>query len=254
MHNEEFAQGNSLIHRLDPRVKIVVVAAFAIIVAVSDKFSPALAGLCGALILLAAARLNLLLVLRRLLIVNLFVLFLWVFLPFTYPGTPFFKIGPLTGTQEGVRYALMITVKCNTIVIASIALLSTTTLVTLGHALSHLRVPDKIVHLFFFTVRYFFVIHEEYLRLKNAMRVRCFRPRTNLHTYRSYAYLVGMLLVGSFDRSERILAAMKCRGFKSRLYILDHFVLARRDVVFAAIFASFLIVLGIIQWTQIITR
>jgi cobalt/nickel transport system permease protein len=254
MHNEEFAYGNSLLHRLDPRVKIVLAAAFAIIIAVSDQFAPVIFGLFGAAVLLAIAHLDLSLVLKRLLVVNLFILFLWLFLPFTFSGEPLFRVGSLVGTAEGVRYAFLITFKCNAIVFATLTLLSTTTLVRLGHALSHLFVPDKLVHIFFFTVRYFFVIHEEYLRLKSAMKVRSFRPRTNFHTYRSYAYMVGMLLVRSFDRSERILAAMKCRGFKNRLYVLDHFEIARRDFLFATVFVMFLLIVGLMQWTQIIAR
>jgi len=254
MHNEEFAHGKSLLHRLDPRVKIVLAAAFAIIIATSDRLAPVIFGLCGSAILLAIARLNFGLVLKRLLFVNLFIFFLWLFLPFTFSGETLFRVGSLVATTEGVRYALLITLRCNAIVIAMLALLSTTTLVRLGHALSRLSVPDKMVHIFFFTVRYFFVIHGEYLRLKNAMRVRCFRPRTNFHTYRSYAYLVGMLLVRSFDRSERILAAMKCRGFKNRLYVLDHFAAARRDFAFATLFAMFLVIVGLMQWTQVIAR
>jgi cobalt/nickel transport system permease protein len=254
MHNEEFAYGDSLLHRLDPRVKIVFAAAFAVLITTSDRFAPVIFGLCGSVVLLAIARLDLSLVLKRLLVVNLFIFFLWLFLPFTFSGEALFRVGSLIGTVEGVRFALLITFKCNAIVIAMLALLSTTTLVRLGHALSHLFVPDKLVHIFFFTVRYFFVIHEEYLRLKAAMKVRSFRPRTNFHTYRSYANMVGMLLVRSFDRSERILAAMKCRGFKNRLYVLDHFAIAQRDFLFATIFAAFLVIAGLLQWTQIIAR
>ena len=63
---------------------------------------------------------------------------------------------------------------------------------------------DKLVHLFFFTFRYFQVIHQEYLRLRAAMRIRCFQPGTNGHTYRMLAYLLGMLLVRSYDRGQRL--------------------------------------------------
>ena len=69
-----------------------------------------------------------------------------------------------------------------------------------------------------FMVRYFDVLGREYARLRAAMRVRCFRPAMNGHSYRMFGYLVGMLLVRSFDRSERVLAAMKCRGFAALLH------------------------------------
>ena len=90
-----------------------------------------------------------------------------------------------------------------------------------------------LIHLLLFTVRYIDVLHREYLRLAAAMKVRAFRPRMNLHTYATYGNLVGMLLVRSLDRSERILAAMKCRGFQGHFYLLDHFTCSRRDLWFA---------------------
>ena len=61
------------------------------------------------------------------------------------------------------------------------------------------------------------------------MKMRGFRPRMNWHTYRTYGYLVGMLLVRSLERSERIVAAMKCRGFRGRFYLLDHFAFSSAD-------------------------
>ena len=54
------------------------------------------------------------------------------------------------------------------------------------------------MHLFFFSFRYIHVSHSEYHRLDNAMKIRSFKPRTDIHTYRSYAYLVGMLLGEKF--------------------------------------------------------
>ena len=111
----------------------------------------------------------------------------------------------------------------------------------LGHALGHLHVPRKLAHLLLFTVRYLDVLDREYRRLRAAMKVRSFRPRMSLHTYRAYGYLVGMLLVRSFDRSERMLAAMKCRGLPRAVLPVGPFCLlaaARRAVLRAAAAAA----------------
>jgi cobalt/nickel transport system permease protein len=125
-----------------------------------------------------------------------------------------------------------------------VALVGSMTATTMGHALAHLHVPQKLAHLLLLTVRYLDVLHLEYRRMRAAMKVRCFRPGMNRHTYRTFGYLVGMLLVRSFDRSERIMAAMKCRGFQGRFYLLDHFAFsARRDAPFC--FAS-LALLGLL--------
>ena len=104
------------------------------------------------------------------------------------------------------------------------------------------------VYLYFFTVRYLDVLHHELDRLRRAMAVRCFRPRMNRHTYRSVGYLVGMLLVKSFDRSERIVAAMKCRGFQGRFYVAGPLALTALDAAFAAAVAAAVGLLGYLQW------
>ena len=133
--------------------------------------------------------------------------------------------------------------------LAILILLGTMEINTLGHALSHLRVPDKISHILLFTIRYLDVLHREYLRLRAAMKVRGFRPSINRHTYRSLGYLLGMLLIRSIDRSERIMAAMKCRGFRGRFYLLEHFTFHFCDLYFCL--ASVLILLTMLAVERI---
>jgi cobalt/nickel transport system permease protein len=81
--------------------------------------------------------------------------------------------------------------------------------------------PRKLVHLFLLSVRYIGVLFQEYQRLRMAMRARAFVAASNRHTWRSFGWLLGMLLVRSLERSQRVLRAMKCRGFHDRLYLLS---------------------------------
>ena len=247
MHFEEFAFGNSAVHTADPRVKLVAAVAFSVVVAVSDAYRalvPALFVACGLVLL---ARLDLRTLGRRLAVVNGFVVLLWLILPFTFPGKAFFSLGPLTASREGVAYSLTITLRTNAIVLTTIALVGTTSIFNLVHALRHVRVPEKLVHIFFFCYRYIAVIHLEYLRLRNAMRVRCFHPKTSLHTYRSYAYLVGMLLIKSYERSHRIYQAMLCRGFKGQYPTFHHFRMRRRDLGYLGLMAVVIVLLAALQ-------
>ena len=245
---EEFSSGNSLIHDLDPRIKIIVATLFSITVAVADRTDVLLLALLFSACCVILSSIPLLRVMRRLLLVNGFILLLWLLLPFTYPGKTLLSVGPFDATAEGIRYAFTITIKSNTIILACIALLGTTSIFISVHALRHLHVPDKLVQLLFFSYRYIHVIHLEYLRLLNAMKVRCFRPRSNLRTYKAYAYLVGMMLLNSYDRSERVYDAMLCRGFKGQFWILDHFALKRGDVILFIIMLFSIAALGFLQW------
>jgi cobalt/nickel transport system permease protein len=182
-------------------------------------------------------------------LVNGLILFLWLLLPFTFKGEQLFTIGPLVGTKEGVMYASQITLKCNAILLAMIALLATIPIFTLGHAMNQLYFPEKLIHLFLFTYRYIHVIFQEYHRLINAMKIRGFIPQTNLHTYRSYAYLVGMLLVKSYDRAERVHKAMLCRGFSGKYFTLSRFSIKIGDIFYLSFMLAAILGLVILQWT-----
>ena len=221
---------------------------FSVLIATSTRFHVLWTGLAVSVALVVLARLPVTPLLKRLLTVNGFMLFLWAFLPFSYAGSEAFRIGRLAASYEGLQYCAEITLKANAIVLCCIALIATSDLVHIGHALVHLHVPVKLSQILLFSIRYFSVLHREYTRLRNAMKLRGFRPGTNLHSYRAFGNLVGMLLVRSFDRTERVLAAMKCRGFRGQFRVLDHFHWHRRDTVFMLAGLPILAVLGVIQW------
>ncbi len=238
MIKEKFSEGNSFFHKLDPRVKILVALFFSVIVAVSDKYTSLWGALFLAVAAVIAARLKTKEVISRLLVVNSFIFLLWLMLPFTFQGEKVYTLGTLGISQEGIKYALLITIKSNSIILAGIALLSTTSIFNLVHALRHLHFPDKLTQLFFFSYRYIQTIHSEYIRLINALKIRSFKPQTNFHTYRTYAYLVGMMLVRSYDRSKRVYDAMLCRGFKGKFWTLNHFAFKKSDFVTGMVMIS----------------
>jgi len=239
---------DSFIHHLDPRSKIIAVTLFSVMVALSNQWTSLTFSLVLGICVLCIIHQPLKDIQHRLIPVNTFLLFLWFFLPFSVDGKPLFSIGPLMATHEGMDYAIRISIKSNAIMCMLIALSSSTSISDLGHALSKLNMPEKMVQLLFFTYRYIHVLHREYIRLMNAMKVRVFQPKTNLHTYKTYAYLLGMLLVRSSSRAQRVYNAMICRGFMGDLYSLYEFSIKRNDVLFLLLMGMFLFVLAILEW------
>lgn len=206
----------TLISRVDPRLRILGALLFSVAVALCTGLPAAGFALAAGLFLAVLARLPGAVLPRRLGPLNLTMLGLLVLLPLSAPGQPLWSAGPVRFSAEGAALAVLIAVKANAILLGLTALMSTIEAVRLGHALQQLRCPAKLTQLFLFTVRYLDVLHAEYVRLARAMRARAFTPRLCRHTLHSYGYLAGMLLVRAFDRSERIQAAMKCRGFRGR--------------------------------------
>jgi cobalt/nickel transport system permease protein len=247
MLREPFAVGDSPLHRLDPRIRLVSAAVDSCAVALCREFPALLAALILSMALVALARLRTAEVLKRLLVVNGLGVFIWAVVPFTFPGEALFRLGPFGAAREGVELAAQITLKSNAIVLAFMALAATMSLATMGHALHRLRVPDKIVHLFLMTYRYIFVLEQEYQRLVRAASIRGFKPGTNLHTYRTYAYLVGMLFVRAVDRAERVRWAMLCRGFKRKFYSLHEFKAGPGSVLFLFLISAAVLVIAALE-------
>jgi cobalt/nickel transport system permease protein len=154
-------------------------------------------------------------------------------------------VGPFTASAEGLHLAVAIALKANAVLLMLLALVGTLEPPALGHALRRLAVPATLVQLLLFTVRYIAVLADEATRLRTAMRARAFTPGTNRHTLTTYGYLVGMLLVRAAERAERVLEAMKCRGFDGRWPVLDRPRLGRADALAAiggvAVVALFLL-------------
>ncbi len=251
MLREPFAVGNSILHRLDPRVRLVSAAAYSSVVALSRNFQVLITAVIISFILILFAQLPAREIFKRILAVNFFILLLWLVLPLTFHGSIALKLGPLPVYSAGIITAAQITLKSNAIVLVLIALVATMNFSILGYTLNWLRVPDKIVHLMLMTYRYVFLIEQEYQRLIRAAKIRGFRPGTNLHTYKTYASIVGMLLVRATLRADRVYKAMLCRGFKRKFYCLYEFKTGRIEWIFAITMFGIIIGLIYFEWLRI---
>ena len=248
MFNEAFAIGDSIIHHIDPRFKVVAAIVFSAVVAVSYRFPTLLAALVAAVMLTLAAHLNLKAVARRLLVVIGFLVLLWILLPLTFEGDALASIGPLTFSRPGVILAAQISLKSIAILLAFIALITTMNFTAFGHALDRLHLSGKFVHLLLMTYRYIYVIEQEYQRMSRAAKIRGFRPRANLHTYKTFAYFVAMLFVRAASRADRVYRAMRCRGFDGRLYCLAEFPPHRSNWIFTGIMVGAVFGLALLEW------
>jgi len=221
---------------IDPRVRLVAGALFALVVVGLSQPAALAAALALAALTAAAARTGLAATARRLAALDGFMIFVLLALPFTVPGDAVLTVFGFGASREGLERAGEILLRSNAVVLMVLALLGSLEPVELGHAMARLRLPEKFVHLFLFTVRYIEVLGREYRRLRLAMKARGFILRCDLHTWRSIGYLFGMLMVQSLDRSERIVAAMRCRGFQGRFHsLIEREAAGGHDHAFAAL-------------------
>ena len=237
----------SIVDQFDPRARVLATLVFALTVVFSKTLWLPFLGLLMAFGFALSASLHVKRTLRRMIAMDMFIVIMVVMLPFTMPGEALFHVFGFAASKEGFIHAIGIALKANAVVLTLLSLVGTLEASMLGHTLARLKVPEKLVHLLLFTVRYLDVISREYKRMRKAMKARAFVPRNNLHTWRSFGYLVGMLLVRSLERSERIFDAMKCRGYCGKLYLFDTMEWQQRDtalLLFVTSFTVFAIVSG----------
>lgn len=169
----------------------------------------------------------------------------WVVLPFvlvavpllfTRPGEELLAVdlGPmtLTVTDTGLIETLSIMAKSWLSVQAALLLAYTTPFADLVDGLRALRVPVVIVGIISFMYRYLAVLTDEAARMSRARQARSAPPPSGRAggsvTWRARVTgaMVGSLFIRSYERSERIYAAMQARGFSGQLRAAD---LARPD-------------------------
>jgi cobalt/nickel transport system permease protein len=248
MIDEQFARGTSVIHRLDARCRLAACLLLSVVAAVSHSQQAPLVILGAGLLCTALSGASPGLVLRRAAAVNVFIVFLWLLVPISTPGTPVWQGFGLTVSQEGVQLAWLVTLKANAVFFCVLSLLATIPAPALGRAMTALGVPGKFSFLFVFTYRYLHVIAEEYDRLVTAARLRGFVPATDGRTYRTYAALLAMVLVRSYDRSQRVYQAMLLRGFTGAFPSLDRFRTGPRDIVFLSVAVVLAGVAACLEW------
>ena len=234
MIQEPFATGTSPIHRTSPILRVILVTAFSFAAAVMHQVPALATALLISVILGGLARLPIVPLVRRLAPAAGLLLLVWMVVPLTYGGAPAAQLGPLSISRAGSMLCFEITLKAMSILLAFIALVATMDTATLGHTLSRMGMPDKLTLLLLLAYRYIFVIEQEYQRLYRAARMRNFKPGSNLHTYRTYAFLVGMLFVRASERATRVHHAMKCRGFNGRFHSLVRYAPTGWNVALAA--------------------
>jgi cobalt/nickel transport system permease protein len=237
---DRYEQRESLIHHLDPRVKVVATVLFI----VSNVLLPDGAWLAfllsWGLVLLAGgmARLAFNYTLKRSFVAIPFVLPA-VTVMFTLPGQPILNLPlgfwDLTMTDIGLIRFLSIVIRSWLSIQMAILLTATTQFPDLMHALRHLGVPQILIAVISFMYRYLFVLADEAVRLLRARESRSARlpgrPGGGSIPWRARVagHMAGQLFLRSYERSDRVYNAMLARGYDGQFLTLNPHVMRPGD-------------------------
>ncbi len=250
---DQYSDLGSLIHSLDPRTKLITSLAFIVAMVLTPVSNWRVFAFYFCLIaaLLIISKLPPLYVLKRSLVIFPFVLLIAIFIPF-------FKQGEVAGsyniwlwqvsvTYDGLLILANVVVKAWLSILSLILLSATTKFTELLKGLRQLGVPKVIVLILSFMYRYVFVLVDEVMRMRRARDSRNFGG-SRLHQLRTIGNMIGTLFIRSYERGERIYAAMLSRGFDSNVRSLRQLSFKRVDAYFGAAFGLALIASAITFW------
>lgn len=216
-----YVHGHSPVHRLPPEVKVAAAFLFVLAVAVTPREAVWAFGVhAGVLTVVAAvARLRPGFVLRRITVVLPFVVFA-LLIPFVSTGEQVDVLG-VAVSREGLWGAWNILAKALLGVTVSVLLAATTEIPAILSGLGRLRVPQPLTLIATFMVRYLELVSDDLGRMRTAMTARGYDPRW-LWQAKPIAASAGALFIRSYERGERVHAAMLSRGFTGTMPTLDH--------------------------------
>ena len=251
---EFYQAGESPIHRLDPRVKLLSTIGLIL----SNVLLPDgawLAFFASFLVVSALsiiARIRLSFVLKRSLLAIPFALAAFTII-FTLPGEALFQFSlgswELTITDVGLMRFLSILVRSWISLQAAILLTAATKFSDLAHGLRHLHVPLILIAIISFMYRYLFVLGEEVERMLQARAARSARipgrkEPSVLWRARVAGNMVGQLFLRSYERSDRVYHAMVARGFNGTFLTFTPHIMQTADWI---ALLAFLIILSGLQ-------
>jgi len=237
---DQYSEGNSLIHRLDPRTKLITTLAFILVVVLTPASQWPAFALYFVMVatLIIISRVPILYVLKRSLVIIPFVVLIAIFIPF-------FKEGEVAGsyniwfwevtvTHSGIQVFLNILAKAWLSILSLILLTATTRFSHLLKGMEQLRLPRIMVMILSFMYRYIFVLVDEVMRMKQARDSRNLGGG-RLRQIRTVGNMIGTLFIRSYERGERVYAAMMARGFDGQTRTLEKPVFGQRDLLFVVI-------------------
>jgi cobalt/nickel transport system permease protein len=250
---DHYQEGDSLIHCLDARIKLALTLATILVIAALPRgaWLAYLACLLMICLVTAASHLPPLLILRRSLVAIPFALAA-LSLVFTVPGSSLATLTlagwNLSITKEGLVAFCSILAKAWLSVLSATLLVSTTPFTYLVASMRAFRVPEVLVSVVSFMYRYMYVIADEALRLNRARQARSATPGPKAGgslRWRAKVLggMIGSLFLRSYERSERVYAAMLSRGFDGSFRTVKMEPLRRHDL--ASVVAFFACLLAV---------
>lgn len=256
----QYFPGNSFVHKLDPRSKLVLTLVFiSSIFLASTHWAYLLLGTFLTVVILSAG-IPVKIVLRSIKPLWIILVLTAVIHLFMTPGVSLISAGPVSITEEGVRQAIQMSARLVFLIVISSLLTFTTSPIALTDAIERLLSPLKKLRLpvhelaMMMTIALRFVptLLEETDRIIKAQMARGadFSSGNLLKRGQNMVPLLVPLFISAFRRADDLATAMEARCYRGGEHRtrMKQLQLGKRDIVAVLIAVMLVTVLGWMRW------
>ena len=259
--------GNSLVHRFDPRLKIIFTILYIVLLFTAANPLGMALSIAWLAVLYKMAKIPVKMIVKSLKPIVPIILFTCVLNLFfvTGEGEPLVQIWVLRIYAEGVRYAILMAVRVVTLIAGTSLLTYTTSPIVLTdaieqllHPLNRFHVPvHELAMMMTIALRFIPTLVEETDKIMNAQKARGAMLDSGTLKERIHAMIPILipLFISAFRRADELAMAMECRCYhggegRTRLKVLRY---TKQDAIscavclgaFAVIFATRFFVAGL---------
>ncbi len=248
----QYFPGDSPVHRMDPRMKLVLTLVYVVMLFLAGNFSSLAMGIILLLVVYPLSRIPLTLILKSVKPIVPIVLFTGILNMFFVKGDPLWTLGFLSISREGLRMAALLALRILCLIAGTSLLTYTTSPIALTDGIEQLFSPLKklgapvheIAMMMTITLRFIPTLIEETDKIMSAQKARGADLESGGLFQRMKALLPILipLFVSAFRRAEELALAMECRCYhggegRTRMRTLR---LGTVDVLAALLVAAFL--------------
>lgn len=220
----QFFPGDSIVHKTDPRTKIILTLLFIIVLFwATNIFSYIVLGLF-LIISIKNTKINPKVVLKGLKPVLFIIVFTAVLNIFYTPGDIIWKFYFLSITRQGIETAIYMIIRIVMLIVSSSLLTYTTSPILLTDAIEKLLSPLKkikvpvheLAMMMTIALRFIPTLIEETEKIMNAQKARGanFETGSLINRARALIPILVPLFVSAFRRADELATAMECRLYR----------------------------------------
>ncbi len=219
----QYYPGKSVLHRMDPRFKILIIIAYVVVLFFIHKIGGFIIPAVFLLVEVILSKVPSKMVIRSVKPILPLIVFTAILNMFFVAGTPIFKLWIFEPTWEGLYNAVVMVIRIILLIVSTSMLTFTTTPIALTDAIERLLSPLKIIHfpaheiamMMTIALRFIPTLMEETNKIISAQKARGadFESGNLMARAKAMIPILIPLFVSAFRRAEELATAMECRCY-----------------------------------------